>query len=176
MIDAGDAGAGRGGDWRGQEQAAILLGGLDHKPAAGRLVELLTADRPEVDIAAAWALRTLREPAVLPAVVRHVEAEIGRQVEGRAAAGRDAPVEFVDHQLAQLNILGDQKYARANPVLRRFVPHQPFKVGPEFPGGGHLGAGPASTRGRRTQASWPPWNPGYGARIRSRPRTRASAG
>src|SRR4029077_8544013 len=34
--------------WRGLEQATILLTWLDYKPAAGRLVELLRFDRPEV--------------------------------------------------------------------------------------------------------------------------------
>src|SRR5262249_38106621 len=44
-------------EWRAQEQATILLVGLDHKPAAGRLVELLRAVRPEVFVTAAWGLR-----------------------------------------------------------------------------------------------------------------------
>ena len=40
--------------WQGQEQAAILLTLLNHKPAASRLVELLPSDRPEVCVTAAW--------------------------------------------------------------------------------------------------------------------------
>ena len=67
-----------GCDWRGQEQSALLLAQLDHKPAAGRLVELLTADRPEAFVAAAWGLRALAVPATLPAVSKHVETELGR--------------------------------------------------------------------------------------------------
>ena len=40
-----------GRDWRGQEQAALLLAQMDHKPAAPRLVELLKSDRGEVLVA-----------------------------------------------------------------------------------------------------------------------------
>ena len=45
-----------GESWRGLEQAALILGALDHRPAAPRLVALLESTRPEVGIAAAWAL------------------------------------------------------------------------------------------------------------------------
>ena len=41
--------------WRAQEQAAILLADLGHRPAGARLAELLSADRPEVFVTAAWA-------------------------------------------------------------------------------------------------------------------------
>src|SRR5439155_22139904 len=58
--------------WRGLEQAAILLTQLDHKPAAKRFVSLLTFDRPEVYVAAAWGLRKLAIPETLPDVTKHV--------------------------------------------------------------------------------------------------------
>lgn len=48
-------------DWRGQEQAALLLGGLHHQPAQPRLIELLKAKRQEVGIAAIIGLRRLTE-------------------------------------------------------------------------------------------------------------------
>jgi HEAT repeat protein len=118
--------------WRGQEQAAILVARLGHRPAAGRLVELLTAARPEVYITAAWALRTLDVPETLPAVLRHVEAEVARQLAGTPADGRDAPTGLVEHQLSQLNqFLGTRKYAPADTVLREFVPKRTEKLGPE---------------------------------------------
>ena len=46
-------------DWRAIEQGLILIGSLDHEPAAKRLVELMTHKRPEVSVAAAWSLRKL---------------------------------------------------------------------------------------------------------------------
>ena len=48
--------------WRGQEQAALLLGSLEHKDGAKRFVELLESPREEVMISAAWALRKLAVP------------------------------------------------------------------------------------------------------------------
>lgn len=117
--------------WRGQEQAAILLALLDHKPAAGRLVELLASDRPEVYLAAAWALRKLDVPETLPGVTRYVETML-KQLLAPAAAGRDGgrAHDMIDHQLSQLNqFLGRRKYAPADAPLRRFVPRG--RLGPE---------------------------------------------
>jgi HEAT repeat protein len=110
-----------GQDWRGLEQAAVLLTQLDHKPAASRLVELLTSDRQEVAITAAWGLRRLAVADTLPAVLRHVETQ-QRRLRALAADPRNATALF-DHQLSQLNqFLGRQKYAPAEPVLREFIP------------------------------------------------------
>jgi HEAT repeat protein len=118
-----------GGDWRGQEQAAILLTQLDHKPAAARMVELLTADRPDVFITVAWGLRKLAVAETLPGVRGYVEAEVGRQLAGKMLPGRkDVRPPFVDHQLSQLNqFLGQQQYAPADAVLRQFIPHHSDK-------------------------------------------------
>ena len=41
----------------GLEQAALVVGQIDHEPAWNRLLELLTHAEPKVNIAAAWALR-----------------------------------------------------------------------------------------------------------------------
>lgn len=48
-----------GDDWRSLEQAATIVGRLDHEPAADRLIELLTHERSEVRIASATAMRRL---------------------------------------------------------------------------------------------------------------------
>jgi HEAT repeat protein len=110
-----------GQDWQGLEQAAILLAQLDHKPAGGRLVELLANDRAEVYITAAWALRRLAVPETLPGVVKHVEAQERRL--RAAAAHPDATTVLIDHQLSQLNqLLGQQRYEPADEALRRFIP------------------------------------------------------
>jgi hypothetical protein len=115
--------AGRG--WRGLEQAAILLTQLDRKAAAGRMVELLTFDRPEVFITVAWGLRKLDVADTLPRVSEYVGAEFGRQMAGRNLTGRsNVPQPLIDHQLSQLNqLIGRQKYAPADAVLRKFIPH-----------------------------------------------------
>jgi HEAT repeat protein len=62
-----------GSDWRGLEQAAILLGQLKHKPAAGRMVALLRFSRPEVSVSAAWGLRQLAVPETLPAALKYFQ-------------------------------------------------------------------------------------------------------
>jgi HEAT repeat protein len=110
-----------GDQWRSLEQAAVLLAQLEHKPAAGRLVELLTFDRPEVYISAAWALRKLAVPDTLPAVLRYVET---KQRQLRANADHpDVSFAFFDRQLSQLNqLLGQQKFEPADKALREFVP------------------------------------------------------
>jgi HEAT repeat protein len=121
-----------GRPWRGLEQAALLTARLDHKPAAGRLVELLTSDRPEVFVSAAWALWRLDVPDTLPGAQAYVEAELGRVLGHTRLPGRkDVPGELIDHQLSQLNqFLGQRKYVPADGVLRRFIPKAPVP-GPE---------------------------------------------
>jgi HEAT repeat protein len=112
------------GNARSLEQAAILLVGLDHKPAAARLVELLSFDRPEVFVTAAWGLRKLAVAETLSAILAHVKAEHGRLRAGEKAPGREkVSFEWVDHQVSQLiQLLGRQTYAPADAVLRQFIP------------------------------------------------------
>jgi HEAT repeat protein len=109
--------------WRGQEQAAIVLTQLDHKPAAPRLVELLKSSRPEVFVTAAWGLRKLNVPETLPGAQKHVEAVVKR---GPPARGGDTTLAMIlgrDHQLSQLNqFFGQRKCAPADALLKQFVP------------------------------------------------------
>jgi hypothetical protein len=113
-----------GKDWRGHEQAITLLALLDHCPAAPRFAALLTADRPEVFVTAAWGLRKLSVPATAQDVADYVRAEFDRHVKGKHLPGRQGvSTDTIDHQLSQLNqFLGQQKYAAADAVLRQFVP------------------------------------------------------
>jgi HEAT repeat protein len=122
-----------GKDWRGLEQGSILFAQLDHRPAALRLVELLTAERPEVYITAAWGLRMLAVRETLDPVKQYVEAELGRQLAGKPLPGRNNFPNLVDHQLSQLNqLLGLLKYEPAEPLLRKFIPKQ-FTLGESRP-------------------------------------------
>ena len=112
------------GNWRGQEQAAILLGQLGHKPAAGRLVELLKASRPEVFVAAAWGLRQLAVPETLPKVLEHVRARhADLLLLGTKVNIMDAPTDAVDQQLSHLiQFIGHARYRAADSALRALVP------------------------------------------------------
>ena len=110
-----------GDRWRGLEQAALLLGAMDHKPVATRLVTLLESKRPEVGIAAAWALKRLAVPETLPPMFDKAV----RQTELRAKPG-ELP-RGLDLQTAHLiEAFGRMKYAAAEPLLVRYIPKNPL--------------------------------------------------
>jgi len=109
-----------GDDWRGLEQAALLLATLDHKPAAARLVELLDYRRAEVRVAAAWGAKMLAVPETLPALLTAAL----RKTERRT--GEDPQPSDLDVQMAHLlELFGKTKYRDAETLLRRHVPKNP---------------------------------------------------
>jgi HEAT repeat protein len=102
--------------WRGQEQAALLLGALDHKPAAPEMVSLLESQRAEVMVAAAWGLRKLAVADTLPSILD----KAARQTDART---RGLVGMEVDLQVAHLfEAMGAQKYAPAESLWRKYVP------------------------------------------------------
>lgn len=111
-----------GDRWRGLEQATLAVVALDHKPAAGRLVELLDFERPEVFITAAWGLRRLAVAETLDAMFDKLE----RETEKTKAGGRSDL--DVDRQSCYLiEALGQMKYRESDPLLREYVPkNAPF--------------------------------------------------
>jgi HEAT repeat protein len=111
-------------DWKGQEQTAILLAQLDHKPAAPRLVELLTTNRSEVAVAVGFGLRQLAVPETLPKVFDHVKARHAALLRSGPTAGlRGVTPDALDRQLAQLvQFIGQARYEKADPELRTLVP------------------------------------------------------
>ncbi len=126
--------------WRGLEQASLALVALDHKPAAGRLVELLEFERPEVFVTAAWALRRLAVPDTLDAMLDKAR----RQT--KLAEGGGALLIDVDRQVAQLfEAFGQMRHAEAEPLMLEYVPKQvPFGLESRTAaiwGLGHLHAG-----------------------------------
>lgn len=109
-----------GDRWQGQEQAALVLGKLEHKPAADRFVELLQSERPEVMIAAAWGLRKLAEPHTVAAVVQMIKR---RTVERRL---RD--IVGVDEQVAHLfELCGILNVKEAEPLMLEYVPKEAIR-------------------------------------------------
>jgi HEAT repeat protein len=111
-------------EWRGQEQAAILLAQLDHKPAAKRLLELLPSPRPEVRVSAAWGLRKLAVAETKKPVADFVDTELSRVLGHKGIPDpTEIPNEVIDHQFSQLNqFLGEQDFVEAESLLRRFIP------------------------------------------------------
>jgi HEAT repeat protein len=105
-----------GDRWRGLEQAALLLGALDHKSAAARLVELLEFARPEVGIAAAWGLKKFAIPETLPAMFDKARRNTEIRKSGPALTG-------LDEQTANLfESFGRMMYAPADPLFREYIP------------------------------------------------------
>jgi HEAT repeat protein len=113
-----------GKDWRGQEQAALLLAQLGHQPAAKRLLTLLNSNRPEVCLAAAWGLRRLADPETLPAVYAYVRA-LHQDIfaDENAPGSRRSVANVFDEQLSQLiQFLGKSRYGAAEKTLRILAP------------------------------------------------------
>ncbi len=105
-----------GESWQGQEQASLLLGALEHRPAADRLVELLDSPRGEVRLSTAWALRKVAVPETVPALIDQAK----RQEERRRVQG-DRP--DLDQQIAHLfEALGILHAKEAMPLLLEYVP------------------------------------------------------
>ena len=105
-----------GDDWRGQEQAALLLGALDEEAVATRLMELLDSKRPEVMVAAAWSLKSIAvaETAVPVLAFAQRRTNISKDVKVTAPA---------DHQLAHLfELLGRLKTVAAIPLMELYIP------------------------------------------------------
>jgi HEAT repeat protein len=104
-----------GDRWQGQEQAALLLGALEYKPVADRLVELLESPRPEVMVASAWALRKVAVPETIPALIDKAQ----RQTERR----RQVEVPGAEDQIVHLfEALGVLKADDALPLLVQYIP------------------------------------------------------
>jgi HEAT repeat protein len=106
-----------GGDnWRGQEQAALLLGNLDHEPAAARLFELMRSDRAEVMVATGWALKMLAIPEMLPDMLAHAEFQTAERLAKPSRPGLD---EQVAHLIEAFAVM---RFQPADDLLRRHVP------------------------------------------------------
>jgi HEAT repeat protein len=109
-------------------ESAVLLGRLDHQPAAPRLVELLGDSRHEVRMAAIVGLRWLANEQTYPRLYEHAMmlSKALLMDRGRAyAAGFDAELRQV------LQTFGAVKFMPADAIMRQFVP----RVGGNFSAG-----------------------------------------
>jgi len=117
-----------GTDWRGLEQATLLLAGQDHRPAAARFVELLRHERSEVFTTAAWGLRRLAVPDTLAPALGFFEERYRRLV---TPSTTDAAADVQLSHLAQF--FGRAKYAPADAALGKLVPKASPKGNPAGP-------------------------------------------
>lgn len=111
-----------GNGWRGVEQAALIAGTLDHKPAAARLLVSLDNPRPEVGVASAWALRKLKIDSTLPEL-------LWRATRMHQQIANPAGPQHLGDQLSQLlQLFGEVRYREADSLLRKFVPKSQLNV------------------------------------------------
>lgn len=108
-----------GDDWRGQEQAALLLAVLDHEPAAQRLVELLGSARKEVRIAAAWALRMLAVSETKDGLLERARQVTEHVLTTRPHDRQPGSDLQLGHLFEALTVLGDE---RAVEVMQKHIP------------------------------------------------------
>ncbi len=131
-----------GAAWRGQEEAAYLVGSLDCKECADRLLDLMVAPHLEVRLAACTALRRLAVPATFArmlarardlahqssAAVEAAAPPAGKGQAGplpdRAARAREAlEAASIGQEMAQLiQTFGPHDYKPAEGFLRSLVP------------------------------------------------------
>jgi HEAT repeat protein len=103
-----------GDDWRGQEQAALLLGALDEESIAPRLIDLLASSRPEVMVSAAWSLKAIEVPQTAAPVQAFAQERTTSGIVVNNA---------IDIQMAHLfELLGKLKAVEAIPLLEVYVP------------------------------------------------------
>lgn len=108
-----------GDEWRALEQAALLVGHLDHEPAADRLLGLLEGGRDEVSITAAWALRKLQVESTLAPLLDYA-GTIRGVLTATGPDDRRTRMGFQGQQIHQL--FGLMRYAAAEDLLREYVP------------------------------------------------------
>lgn len=110
----------KGTNWRGLEQASLLVGALDQKSSAPLVVAILAHERAEVGEATGWALRKLAVPETLAPALVHAQAQAKRHFDTMTPEHvRSA----IHPQLCQLfQFFGYAKHADADKLLRAFVP------------------------------------------------------
>ena len=131
--------------WRGVEQAALLMGAVDHEPVAQRLLDLLVAARAEVRIAAAVGLRRLAVEDTLPPVYATAQ-EICKALEGVFAFRPETSLEEniqnnpslrdtvkhvvqidLDQQVSHMmQMFSQMGYKEAEPLMRRHIPKHAY--------------------------------------------------
>jgi HEAT repeat protein len=111
-------------DWRALEQGALLAAEIDHKPAANRLVELLSGDRSEVVLSAAWGLRKLAVAETLPPIHEYLKEQYRNMLAKGMNGGRtNIAVDVLEQQISQLcQFIGQAKYQKAEPLFRQWIP------------------------------------------------------
>lgn len=112
---------------RGLAQASIVLGTIDHLPAANRLVELLEHEAPDVAVASAWALRRLAVPETAAAAFEHLRQEVEDSLIERPAGGPSLEWKWDMYEQHKhlIELMGLLQYQPADELFRLFLPFPP---------------------------------------------------
>ena len=114
-------------EWRGCEQAAMVLVNLDAREISDRLEVLLDHPRGEVTIAAAWGLRRFKQMEHLPAMLRRAEKVHRGLKKGELTIDSVGP----EGQVAQLFMaFGEMRFGEAEPLMKKYLPKD-FTLGDE---------------------------------------------
>jgi HEAT repeat protein len=106
--------------WRGLEQATMLAVMLEHSAVAPRMIELLSHRRPEVSLAACFALRKFRLPDTWPVMLEFATRQHKWLTTTNVLAYQQ---QLVNGQHAQLfQAFGEVRFREAEPLMRKFVP------------------------------------------------------
>ncbi|NIP85325.1 MAG: hypothetical protein GTO03_07105, partial [Planctomycetales bacterium] len=120
-----------GDNLHARQHAIVLLGAVDHEPAAQRLVELLEEDQPEIYVTAAWSLRKLAVPATAQPIRKKIRREIdATNAMGQRNQGDKGPFAMPQLRLADqvthlLEALGEIKDRDATALFFEFLPRPP---------------------------------------------------
>lgn len=117
VLQAGEAQL-QNDNWMAIEQSSVLLGQLQHKPVARRLLGLVRQhSRREVCTAAAWALRRVEVRELAPDILQAVEREYQLIMDRQSGSlGSDAALVHL------IEALGHMNYAAADAHLRLWLP------------------------------------------------------
>jgi len=114
--------------WRGLEQACLLAAELNHTGSAVTLTGLLKHQRDEVAASAAYALKQLSTPEVLPQMLAHA-----LHLDARMATDRERVYRRAEWVMPHLfESFAEQKYHPAEELQRRYVSKTPFRYGYSF--------------------------------------------
>lgn len=118
---------------RGLEQAALVIGAIDHEPAAERLLKLLTHEVPAVSITAAWSLRCLQVPETAKPIYEKVKADTEKSMIPLALTAmvdQDVVNAMYNQQQHLLEALGLLRHKEAEELLYLYLPTPPVRLNP----------------------------------------------
>ncbi|MEL6105813.1 MAG: hypothetical protein AAFU85_07250 [Planctomycetota bacterium] len=112
-------------EWRGCEQAGIVLVNLEEKSISDRLVQLMEHPRGEVQVTAGWGLRRFALEQHLPAMLRRAEAIYA----GFRSKELTVTTPGAEGLITQLFMaFGKMRFQEADGLIRKYLPKD-FSLG-----------------------------------------------